>query len=211
MSEFRGKLIAGFGLPGSGKSSVMAELARQCGWESFFEPEEGEWARAVRDRKQCGYFTALTWFRAARVPLLYEADRLRRAGAISVMDSYYDKLVVKYLGKKGMEWLLPPDDPYFNLAFSMAEMDYATLPDCDCLVYFQVDRETWCQYLSRRNRMFDKENPLIDSYCTADVFKYAAEEYCKEKNIPLLVFENKVSTPKDAAISLRNAMGEYLA
>lgn len=205
-----GKLIAGFGLPGSGKSSVMKCLGELHGWQVFLEPEEDKWAAAVHERDRCGHITALTWFRAARVPLLYEADRLRCMGATTIVDTFYDKLVHRYLGRKGMEWLMSSTDPYFGVAKELARLDYEKLPDCDCLIFFQVDRVTWDQLLSRRNRKFDSTNPLRDSFETSELFLQCAKEYCAERSIPLIEFSNEISTPIQSARALTKRIKETL-
>lgn len=203
----RGKLIAGFGIPGSGKSSVMKELGNLKGWPVFCEPEEADWAPAVHERDACGHFTALTWFRATRVPMLYEADRLRKAGRTVLIDTFYDKLVCKYLGSAGMEWLMSRDDPYFELAKRLADLDYNELPDCDCLVFFSVDETAWRNLLRFRNRRFDSDNPLEDSYHTYSLFLASAKEYCAEKNIKFIEFENKIDTPLRSAQDLLALLG----
>ncbi len=206
-----GKLIAGFGLPGSGKSSVLKSLSELTGWQIFLEPEEKDWTAAVSQRDQCGNITALTWFRSARVPGLYEADRLRRTGATAIVDSYYDKLVHKYLGKRGMEWLMSPQDKYFSAASEIAHLDYELLPDCDCLVLFKVEKSAWQQMLQRRNRAFDKANPLHDSFETSELFYQAARQYSSEKRTQLIEFDNTISTPLDAAKRLFTLLGGIAA
>src|SRR6185295_17024232 len=129
-----GLLIAGVGLPASGKSTLLKGLADKNNWNCFVEPEEHEWATAVEGRGLSGVFTALTWFRAVRVPNLYAADALRQNGEISVIDSYYDKLMGYYFGKPQMDWLMEPTDPYHNLVALMSRIDTEYLPSADLII-----------------------------------------------------------------------------
>ena len=91
-----GYLIAGVGLPASGKSTLLRALAEKNRWECYAEPEENEWASAVDGRHLSGIFTALTWFRSTRVPNLYAANLRRKAGEVVIVDSFYDKLMHHY-------------------------------------------------------------------------------------------------------------------
>ncbi len=94
--ESGGLLIAGVGLPGVGKTTLLRALAQKNGWHRLAEPEEAHWPLAARDHTHAGIFTALTWFRAMRVSNLFAADRLRQQGQIVLVDSYYDKLMTYY-------------------------------------------------------------------------------------------------------------------
>lgn len=126
MIKSKGMLIVAVGLPCSGKSSVIRCAAKFCGSVCFVEPEESEWPDAVHQRDRFGYATAITWFRSVRVTSLYKADDLRKNGHTVFVDSYYDKLVSKYLGRRGMEWLIPPADPYYPVIQQIAEPSVIT-------------------------------------------------------------------------------------
>lgn len=209
MTNTKGKLIAAIGLPGSGKSSLISLVAKKYGGHCFLEPEENDWTDAVHMRDQVGHITALTWFRATRVPMLYKADSLRKAGEIVFIDSYYDKLISKYIGKKGMEWLISPIDRYFHIAKSLSLIDYDELPNADCLVSFRVSQRRWDFMLNKRNRDLDKSSALQDTFHTQEYFIEAAEAYCKEMDIPHLVFDNETdglnSASEDIVRKLVNA------
>src|ERR1700733_10991776 len=84
-----GVFIAGMGLPGSGKSAVfsaLADLLIRDGIKTtlYREPEEAEWPPAVTERRRCGAITALTWFRAQRVPFCYKAVADRAADRVAL-------------------------------------------------------------------------------------------------------------------------------
>ena len=124
-----GHFLALVGLPGSGKSSLAVAVAKLLGGAAFTEPED--WPPAVSERQDVGAFPGLMWFRAMRVPMLYEAAAIRDSGGVAVLDSYYDKLCAHWLRRAEMAWLLPPTDPWADLAVAVAERDWQLLPRAD--------------------------------------------------------------------------------
>lgn len=206
-----GLLLAGMGLPGSGKSTVCTALAELLvrsgsGAKLYCEPEESEWPDAVKQRDVSGYITALTWFRAQRVPRLYQADNDRAAGRIAVFDSYYDKLIHLYFDDPGFTWLMSGSDPYRAVYRKMIELDYRLLPDADCVVSFCVEPERWTELVLGRGRVLDRSANILNTHQTQDAFLGACEQYCGEKGIPHIRFENTQSTTLAAAIALREQL-----
>ncbi len=195
----KGKLIVAVGLPCSGKSSVMAGVAALIGAQAFLEPEEHEWGAAVRNWERCCHFTGLMWFRSARVPLLYEAARIRELGGVAIVDSYYDKLIASYLKRPGMEWLLSPDDSYFDIAMEIALTDWKVLPDADCIVSFQVDQPTWRAMLNSRNRALDRDELFAKSFATQSYIHEAASHLAAERGTRLVTYHQHYATEDQAA------------
>ena len=186
----KGKLIAAVGLPGSGKSAIIGRAASICAAACFLEPEESEWPDAVHLRERVGYATAITWFRAVRIPKLYEAQSLCGKGHTVFVDSYYDKLLCHYLGRRGMEWLIPPDDPYFPILERMAMLDYETLPDADCVVSFKVSEERWRTLMGARSRRSDERMRLYRTYDTQALYIDSAAAYCASRGAVHVLFDN---------------------
>lgn len=158
----KGKVIAAMGIPASGKSTVMKKLHELIPNSMLFleaeeEGKEISWPRAVNMRDKYGYFGSLSWFRALRVPKLIDAEETSNYGKISIIDSYYDKLMHHYLGKRGLDWFYPKEDPYFNLAAELAKMDYELLPMADIIVFLWVSEDIWTSFYSQRNREMDNE------------------------------------------------------
>jgi thymidylate kinase len=205
----KGKIIVAFGLPGSGKSSVIKELGKLLKIDSLHEPEEGKWGNAVTNRKASGNFTAIMWFRSERVPLLYQAEQKREQGKTVLLDSYYDKLFYRYMSEDGIQWLFEKTDDYFNEMKQIAEKDYNLLPDVDCIVFFKVDFDTWTQFVTKRNRNLDNDK-LFQEKCfeSQQYFFEAAQTYCEKKKCQLLVFEQFFSSPKVAAKQVLSKMRE---
>jgi thymidylate kinase len=199
----RGALIAFFGIPGVGKSTLARGFAKAIGASSFLEPEESQWGEAVRSRDVCGHATAIQWFRATRVPNLFEAQSLKTKGKLAVIDSYYDKLCYYYLGKPKMEWLISTDDPYFKNIKDLARLDLNHLPDADILVYVSVAEIEWKRMLKQRNRDLDKKTKIEETYAVHPAYLSAARKYARKHKVRLIEFENKFGSVQKSVASLR--------
>ncbi len=204
----KGKLIAAFGMPGTGKSTVTKELGKLLASKTFHEPEEKHWGKAVSERDICGYFTAIMWFRSTRIPLLYNAKKLADSGEVIFLDSYYDKLFSLYIEKEGMKWLLNKEDPYFKVMINIAKIDYKILPDVDILIFFKLDLDTWIKFLKKRNRNLDNEASFRESFITQKYFLDAAIKYCSERGVELIIFEQYFSSPQKTAKQLKKVLVE---
>jgi hypothetical protein len=178
-------------------------LARTLGGRPFLEPEEKHWPTSVSDRKSSGYFTALMWFRSARVPMYYRAQQVRESGGIAFLDSYYDKLCSSWLGLDGMDWLISKADPYFVPAVTVAHLDREQLPLADILVIFTIDQPIWETFIEARGRKLDRESGLANLYFTQRYFVEAAERLAAETGIRLVRFhQDRVDSPDKAAARL---------
>lgn len=200
-------LIAFAGLPSAGKSSAAKKLAQLLGGDSFVEPEEDSWPALVRQRETVGAFTALSWFRSARVPLLYQAHAQSLSGSIAVLDSYYDVLVARYLGEPPFTWLLPREDPYFAVARAMVDLDWHRLPKADILVMLQLDEAVWTTFMDRRGREFDRSAELNRHFAMQDMMLNACEAAAKEHGTRLLLIEQSDSSPDTTAKRVAEAIG----
>ena len=207
-AEITGKLIVGVGLPGSGKSSIFKAITEIVTARAFLEPEEDLWDRAVMKRDKYGNIGALHWFRSQRVPNLIDARNLADNGEIIFLDTFYDKICSRYLGKSGMEWLLDPKDPYFNNFLETANLDFDHLPDADVVILLRVTRTDWIKMLQCRGRELDKLLDSQDSHGTEDLFVNAAREYCERKGVKLVEFNNHFSTVEGSALLLHQSLVE---
>lgn len=192
-------LIAFAGLPSSGKSSTALALGEIMSVEALLEPEESAWPELVKNKERTGDFTALTWFRTARVPQLFHADDVRNSGGTVIVDSYYDILIARYLGKEAFSWLLARGDPYFHVAEAMVREDWANLPKADVLVFLRLDEQCWLEFMERRNRNFDKAAGLAKHFEMQEIMLSAAEEAASKHNTRLLVIDQRSSAPIDTA------------
>ena len=192
-------LITFAGLPGSGKSSTAQALAAQLGAAVFLEPEEEEWPTLVHQRELSGVFTAMTWFRAARVPGLFAASAISRQGKIAVVDSYFDKLVSLHMEDPVFSWLIPNTDPYFQIALQMARADYDLLPNADVLVFLRMKQAIWLQFMQQRGREFDRSVELTRYFGMQDHYQEACETAAKDHGILLCTIEQTLSCPEQTA------------
>lgn len=203
----RGVLIAGMGLPGTGKSSVLASLADSLMRKSrttrlYREPEESEWTDAVRYWDRCGFITAMTWFRSVRVPMLYHAERDREEGTIAIVDSYYDKLIHLYFDDPSIAWMIPRDDPYRPIYQQIARLDFVTLPDADCVITFTMNETRWKELVCGRGRESDRTSTMLEMYDMQPILLDASKVYCEKKRIPHVIFETSHPTTASAANAL---------
>lgn len=203
-----GKLIVAMGLPACGKSSVFEHLSRLHKITVFHEPEEKDWPAAVTDRDVCGRFTAITWFRSQRVPQLFAAKLLRDAGENVLVDSYYDKLIAYYIDRPEMEWLISKDDPYYNLTSEIAKADVKYLPNADVVVFFKLNIDTWRRFLNSRNRRLDRHPQFLESFPSQEYFEYAADTYCSNTGATLIKYEQRFSSPDEAAADISQLFRE---
>lgn len=195
-------LIAFTGLPSAGKSSTAAALGQLLNAEWFLEPEEEHWPQLVHDRQAVGHFTALTWFRSARVPALYSAFKVSRSGGIAIVDSYYDKLISLYMQQDCFSWLMPKTDPYFDCALAMARTDYRCLPTADVLIFLKLEEAVWNQFMSSRGRIFDQTAELSRQFEMQKHFEKAARVASTELGIKLIVVAQNWSSPSQTATTI---------
>jgi len=213
--KLNGKLISAMGIPASGKSSVIRELAILMGTDtvSYYEPDENDskfpWPKAVSSRQIYGYFGSITWFRSMRVPLLYDAAKAASLGKPALIDSYYDKLLYNYIGKDGLDWFLPRYDAYYTIVEAMAKKDYECLPEADIVICFVVSKPLWRKFLSMRGREMDKELEFEKQcFSLQEQLIKACDKYAKDFGKAVIFFEQDDSSPFIAAQRLQNLLEE---
>lgn len=187
------------GIPSSGKSSAAKALAEILGAAYFLEPEEDQWPALIQRRDVVGRFTALTWFRCARLPGLFLAKEVSGEGGIAIVDSYYDKLLALYIDKPEFAWLVPRSDPYFDVAVRMAKEDYERLPTADILIFLKVGREVWLRFMQGRGREFDASAKLTDFFAMQDCMEAACRRFTDTTGVKFIVVEQRYSSPSDTA------------
>jgi deoxyadenosine/deoxycytidine kinase len=199
----RGLLICMVGLPCSGKSSVTNELRDALQMTAFCEPEESGWAECVAKRDLSGRFNAHMWFRSIRTCQLYQADMLVRQGQTVLVDSYLDKLLHFCLGRHGMNWLLSPEDPYFDVARHMAHIDLEVLPLTDYIIFFDLEHQTWHKLLKTRSRKIENGLFTDDVFYMQDHLREGVEFLKNTYGVKVITIRNQCSSPKETAERLK--------
>ena len=204
-------LVVFVGIPGSGKSTTVKELVKLLRIDNFFaEPEEEKWADAAKDWKTYGTFSMLMWFRSIRVPMLLEAQKLSEEGKTVFIDTYYDKLLYYYLDKYCMRWLISPSDRYFSVMKQIAEIDKDVLPDADIVIFFEINQQTWLEFLKTRNRDTDQDEDFKKNFETQKFLLEATQKLCAEKGIELIIFQQDSSAVQDSALKLKKILAGRL-
>ena len=200
-------LIVFVGIPGCGKSVTVKELAKSLNIKhSFVEPEEEKWADAAKDWKTYGSFSMLTWFRAIRVPMLFEAQKISEEGENVLIDTYYDKLLYYYIDKYCMRWLMSPSDRYFPVMKQIAEIDKDVLPDADIIIFFEVAHDEWVEFLKLRNRETDHDKDFMKNFETQKFLLEATKKLCEEKGIELIIFRRHGSSLQESVEGLKKLL-----
>jgi deoxyadenosine/deoxycytidine kinase len=195
-----GTFVAFVGLPGAGKSTTSRALAELAGGVALNEP--ADWPPVVTDPDTSGGFSALTWFRAMRVPMYHRAVREREQDRFVVLDTYYDKICKHLLGAEGMDWFLSPADPYFDVYQEIARRDWETLPLPDVVINFRLREPVWRHFLASRARVYDEHWNVSRTMAIQEHFSAAAGELANTFEVPVLAFTPEVNGPEIAAMEI---------
>lgn len=193
-------IISFVGIPGSGKSSIVREISKIINTEFFVEPEEEQWPEIVTKRDVYGFFTGITWFRGIRIKQLYDAEQISQDKKLVILDTYYDKLIGLYLGKKGLDWLISKKDKYFDTVKKMSKTDYEILPNVDLIIFLKVSKNLWKRFISLRNRALDNETDFINScFLLQKHLLNSVKKYCRDFNKQYLIINQHFSSPENMA------------
>lgn len=200
-----GLVIAFAGISGSGKTTMAKTLADEFPFKCLTEPEEDLWPEACKNLY--GHFSMWMAFRHLWLPQQFQAQKLKREKEIVFLDTYFIKIIGYELEDPSMSWLYPHDDAYFNVFKEICRLDLQSLPDPDCIVYFDVTYEDWIKLLATRDRAWDKTPGFLESYHeTRRAIYEAVYRLCAERNIQLVYFQQKFGNIHEQAHRLRETL-----
>ena len=139
------------------------------------------------------------WFRSMRMHHLNQARLMATEGRTVFVDSYFDKLLYFCLGKPGMEWLIHPNDPYFDVMRQIARLDLETLPIPDCLIFFELDYGTWGRMLQTRPQQTETGMFTSAVFQMQEYIKSGIEFLRKHFGMKTLVVHTQLDNPKRTA------------
>lgn len=129
---------------------------------------------------------------------------------MSIIDSYYDVLVSCYLGDDSFEWLISRNDPYFPVAKKMAQMDWIVLPKSDVLVFLRLDERVWHEFMTRRDRDFDRTAELSKHFAMQINMEEACRKAAEDHGTRLIIIDQISATPEITARRVAEAIGVAL-
>lgn len=138
--------------------------------------------------------------------MLHDAQTASRAGKTSVIDSYYDVLIKHYIGTPPFSWLINQDDPYFDAAKLVAELDYMQLPRADAIVFLDIDEQTWGRFLSERARRYDHGVSMESFFSMQPLMQKACAQTAEDQGAKYVSVKQSWSSPEHTARVLMDAL-----
>ena len=205
-------VIAGAGAPSSGKTTIMGKLASRMKGRLFSELPEKDWENIVESRNVYGKFEVITFLRALRVSALLKAVSLAKETRENVfLDSFYDKIMLYYIGKPGHRWLIDKEDKYYKVLKQVALLDNQLLPDVDFVIFFKVSLPLWKKFMRKRSRKNDERFNITELMVTQEEILGAVKDYCRERGVQLIIYEQQEGiTPEAAALILEKKLLKYI-
>lgn len=204
-----GRLIAFAAISGGGKGTLSRALSELCNSRLFLEPEEREWPAFIRTKQPYGDFASFNYFRSIRVNNLWQAWSLRNEGKLTLVDSYYEKITSFYIDKPGMEWLISPQDPFYDITKKITQLDSDLLPNADCVVHIKVAFAEWNKMLDARNRTRDNIPGFRESYPQYDEYVSLSMKRLQDKyKIKIIPYQHEFGNVTAKAIQLRDTLIE---
>ena len=88
----------------------------------------------------------------------------------------------------------------------IAEIDNDILPNADIIIFFEVGKESWLNFLKSRNRPADNDEEFLKNFETQKFLLEATKKLCEEKGTELIIFPRDDSSVEDSALKLKNLL-----
>lgn len=206
LNNQNGLFIAFVGVPGVGKSTVANQLAKQIGAKVFIEPGEEAWPIDPDKSPEDQVGLLEKWVCESNSKNFREARELADRGHITVADAGIFLMNKKLIYADCCKWWYGKISDDENTAlYQQALFDWNSKATCpDVLVLFEVDKDTWLQFLKIRNRAMDDNVEQIETYDAQQaLMAHAAQSYAEKHNIPFIKFKSNFGSPEQSALLLK--------
>jgi thymidylate kinase len=189
----RPTIISFVGIPGSGKSTITKRLGNILNICAYLEPEESEYPEDIKKKflriKETGAaLEVYKHFRDIRVKNLLSAEKTKNEGKSSVIDCFYDKIMIDILGKSETDYFVDSKGDDFEKILKIAKEDSLSLPRVDFLFFLRLnDKELHDHFLKERGRKLDVSSEI---YQAQEVFLRASKD-CSQRNQTIFVVINQ--------------------
>ncbi|MCX6792837.1 MAG: AAA family ATPase [Candidatus Falkowbacteria bacterium] len=170
-----GFIIAICGGPGTGKSTLVNKLTEHYGATPIFEGEEfpERVKENLRDNKN--QLESRIFFRNLLTKMHIEAERLKQAGKLVIMDTFW--LTNNVYTETWLE-----HDFHKELMNDMYELDAHFLSMPDLMIILESDKERIKEFMMKRGRLFELSDSVLDRFVNAgsahrDFFKRRLNAY----------------------------------
>ncbi len=92
----------------------------------------------------------------------------------------------------------------------IAEIDKDVLPDADIVIFFEINQQTWFEFLKNRQRDMDQDKDFRKNFETQKFLLEATQKLCAEKDIELIIFPQDNSAVQDSALKLKKILEKKL-
>lgn len=186
-------IIVFTGIPCCGKTTTATELAKRTNNQCLFLNEKIEQSSVFDGKGPLFEFQLRLCLRNLMLKNFIEAQEKSLQGKTIILDSYYDKIMHKILGKEGSDFIMNQKNPFFRATYKLAKKDKIYFPDADIVIGIRIPQKNWNELLRKRNRKLDTD-PVFhkNTFLLQEHILSYTKEYCQKRQkqyieIPLLL------------------------
>lgn len=185
-------IIAFVGIPCSGKSTITRELSKFLDSQFYLEPEESNYPNNIKEnfsriKEHGSALNVYKYFRNIRARNLFAAEKKKMKGISSVLDCFYDKIVVDILGNPETDCFVDSKSEDFKKILKIAKEDSLSLPHIDLLFFLRLNsKELHDDFLQERGRKLDVSSEI---YQAQEIFLKASSNYSRKNSTKFVIIE----------------------